>query len=103
MKPDMLITVVGSFNLITFVLLVFGVRGWKAGVNILRCLLVLGVFPGLHAGDIGNLERTVFVKSTTDEVGAVRKIRGARTNLDWAASQSSLLPRRLHMIQRIDG
>jgi hypothetical protein len=86
MKPDMLITVVGSVHLITLILLVFRVRGWKAGVNVLRCLLVLGVFPGLHARDIGNLERTVFVKSTTDEVGAVRKVRGARTNLDWAAS-----------------
>jgi hypothetical protein len=87
----MLIAVIGSVHMIALVLLVFWVRGWEARVDVLRGLLVLGIFPCLHARNISILERTVLIKSATYKVGAVRQIGRTRTDLDWTASHPSLL------------
>lgn len=95
----MLIAVVGNIGVIALVLLVFRIRGWKAGINVLRGLLVLGILPQLHARNISILERTVLVKCATYEIGAIREVRGTGANLDWASSQSSLFFRRLHVIE----
>jgi hypothetical protein len=51
-KPDMLVTIVGSFSVVTLILFVFRVRSREAGVNILWCLLVLAVLSCLHTRNI---------------------------------------------------
>jgi hypothetical protein len=72
MKPYMLITVVGSLNIVMLILLVIGFRYGEAGINILRSVLMLGILSGFHTRDVSILERAVLIECSTNEVGAVR-------------------------------
>jgi hypothetical protein len=72
MKPYMLITVVGSLDIIMLILLVIRFRYGEARINILRSVLMLGILSGLHTRDVSILERTVLIERSTNEVGAVR-------------------------------
>jgi hypothetical protein len=72
MKPDMFIAVVGSLNIVMLILLIIGLRYGEAGIDILRSVLMLGIFSGLHTRDVSILERAVLIESSTNEVGAVR-------------------------------
>jgi hypothetical protein len=71
MKPYMLIAVVGLDNILV-VLFVVHVRGRKAGIYILWCLLVFGILSSLHAGYVGILDRPVLIKSTAYKVSTIR-------------------------------
>jgi hypothetical protein len=93
MEPDVVIAVLNSLkNLILFIL-ILGLRGREAGVDILRGLDMLCVLPRGHARNVCLLERTILVQGSADEVGAIREVRSVRADLDRARSTTALRSR----------
>jgi hypothetical protein len=98
MKPDMVFTLVSSLDIINLVLFIFDIGCGKARVDILRSPLMLRRILCGNARYICIFERTILVKSTTDEICAIRKLGGTGTDLHGKTSGPSLLGR-LHVIQ----
>jgi hypothetical protein len=78
------------FDIIHFVLFVIvhklRIRGWKAGVNVLRCRLVLGCATAFQVRHVRFFRWPVLIEGSADEVGTVRKFRTWLMDVDWLRS-----------------
>jgi hypothetical protein len=60
------------FDIIHLVFLLLGISRGEAGVNVLWNRNMLFTLPQFPTRDICCFQRTVFVKSTADEISAIR-------------------------------
>jgi hypothetical protein len=89
------------------IVLLFGLRSWEAGINVLRDDTELLISSSCEAREISFFEGTVFIQGTTHKIGAVGKIGGLLgvsdtlgTTAGSLAVDSSNWWIRLHLVER---
>jgi hypothetical protein len=89
LNPDVFIAVMMHGVVDLLLLIVFGVRSWETGINILRNNTKLLAPASSQARKVCLFQRSVLVECATNKICAVRQIWCVRFNFDTSSPGSS--------------